>query len=501
MNPVLRAAFRHTPIILLSLVFFYGTGRHAAHAPLGFDEIFTYTIARFDSPLVIINALLDKADNHPPLDYLIRHFSMRFLGDSEFAFRFPSIVAVLVGALCLYAFILRRCSLLPAVFAFAFPLSTMVLAYAYVGRGYAFLFASICCSLVAWQLATEKPTKVRLMLLVLSLSLGPFSHFYGVMNYAPIAAGEAWRSWRRGKLCWPIIIAMIVSLASLFVLLPFVLNASSFSGAFWTTYSPATPFSHYMKLLGWSVPALVAGLAACSLLLVLRPNTTSPSAPQKNLEDHEVIASLTLCAVPFFAFAIAVLVTNALTSRYTLITVVGLTFLFATLISHAAWWRRDMALAFAVCASLWTSAWLINIGIDASANSRAVSAKKFVLIDTADTPVVIANTHDFLVTQFYLPAASRQKVVYLSDSSAAKKYLGFDTDERAFRNLKRFVPLNIVNFCDFAEKHRYFVVIANDRNWLVPQLLDKAAVVTRRPVKHIKGSVYDIDLGESARCG
>lgn len=138
----------------------------------------------------IIDALLARADNHPPLDYLARHYSMSLLGPSEYAFRLPSILAMLVGTVSLYIFVLRRTSPLSALVAFAFPLTTFALRYSYEGRPYAFLMASMCLALLAWQLVTEKPTAVRLVFFTLSLSLGPHVHYFGVLNYCP---------WRRAS--------------------------------------------------------------------------------------------------------------------------------------------------------------------------------------------------------------------------------------------------------------------------------------------------------------
>lgn len=241
---------RHSPVVLLSMLFLYGTGSSAAKEPLWFDEIFTYTVARFDSPLAIVRALLEKVDVHPPLDYLVRHIFITWLGGSEFVFRLPSLIAVWAAALCLYVFVLRRSSVVPALVAFSFLLSTTALRYAYEGRSYAFLLASMCLALLAWQFATEKASKIRLCLLIISLCIGPFSHYYGVLNYAPIVAGEAWRSYERQKISWPIVFAVLLSLVLLVLLVPFVINASENAGTFWTKFGPSTPFRLYGRLMG-----------------------------------------------------------------------------------------------------------------------------------------------------------------------------------------------------------------------------------------------------------
>jgi uncharacterized membrane protein len=493
-------SLRHAPVVVLSLIYLCAAGRFAAYRPLWFDEIFTYTIASFDGPVAITQALLNKVDNNPPLDYLVRHFSLALFGNSELALRAPSVVAVLGSAISIYVFVLRRCSVVPAIFAFSFLLSTMLFRYAHEGRGYALLLASMCVSLLAWQLAAEKPTNGRLVLLALSLSMGPFSHYYGVLNYVPIIIGEAWRCWEEKRICWPIVISVSLSAATLGLLIPFALNASEGSGYFWTIYGPDEPFRNYLSLFGRAVPPLIASLVACSLLVVFCPGKESKPQPKPDLRRHELVAAVVVTLTPFMAYFLAELLTGALTARYVLITLIGPPLLAAFVVQWVQSKRRIAATVITSCFGLWSAALLLQHTIAASDHSPPVPSALLAIIDRAEKPVVMADAHEFLVAQFYLSEVRRQKIAYVLDLEAARHYLGFDNDERSFLNLRRFVPMNVLNRCDFMKKHRQFLVIAGKINWLVPKLVNDKAAVTLHSFVANKVPIYDVDLGDHRHC-
>ena len=463
-------SFRHLPVVLLSAIYLYAIGRAASVLPLWYDEIFTYTVSTLESPTAVVRALLDNADNHPPLDYLARHLSMTLFGETNFAFRLPSVVAVLAASLCLYAFVSRRCSLFPAIVAFALPLSTQVLTYADEGRGYAFLFASMCLSLLAWQLAAEKPTKLRLGFLVLSLCAGPYSHYYGVMNYAPIIAGEAWRSWERREVCWPIVLAVALSLVLLAPLVPFAVSAAEFSASFWSKFGPTTPLRFYAELLPRLIPPLVASLVVCTALTVFWAKQESSRPAPSGLTSYERVAALVLSVVPFLAYVLAEFVTRALVAKYALITVAGVALLIAFLTYCVERWRRTGATAVALCFWIWTAAMLLHHAATASNQEPPIPEDVIALIDTTDLPVVMADPKEFMSARMYLSSAHQRKCSTCLDRKSAIQLMGFDTDERALMNLRRIAPINIVGLCEFTREHRRFFLVGTNRELACPEI-------------------------------
>ena len=468
---------RHVPAVLLGAAFLWAGLLKAARTPLWFDEIVTYHVASLDGPRAIIEALLARMDNHPPLDYLARHLSMSLFGASELALRLPSVIALLVGACALYLFVLRRTSVLAALVAFSFPFVTMAVRYAYDARAYAFLFASMCLTLLAWQLATEKRSLPRYLFLTLCLGLGPHSHFYGILNYVPIAVGEAWRWRERGGIDWPIVACFGVSALLVGLLIPFAIHSSDFAGHFWTSFGPGLVAFIYDDVLGKTLPAAVAALAACAVIVFFFPREPNPGLIKPEVPRHEVAAAIMLCLVPVTTYILAELVTRAYTDKYLINTIAGVALVVAYLTGAAGAWRRGCALAIALSFTLWTAGTLAYMARYTPARAYAVPAEDLQRVAEAKQPVVVFDAHDFLKMHYYLPPHLRDRIYHLADAGLSVKYAGHDTNDIVFENLKPFVRLNVPTLCAFTQQHRRFLIFLVRPSWVVPKLLEDGAEV------------------------
>ena len=447
--------------------------------PLWFDEIFTYHVSVLEGPRAIVDALMAKMDNHPPLDYIARHYSMSWFDTSEFFFRLPSIIAFLVAALCLYTFVLRRTSLLPALVAFALPFATFAIRYSYEGRNYAFLMASMCMALLAWQLVTEKATPLRLIFFTAALSLGPFSHFYGVLNYVPIAAGEAWRWWQQRRISWPILACFVLSIASLAFLLPLILNASEFSTTFWTKIAPSQIAQGYIQLFSKAAPGVVGGLLAFAAVAFFTDSTRAPTGAAPEIPRWEIIAAVLMCLLPFTTYAIAEFVTRAYTTKYLLNTVFGVALVTAYLVHHAMYWRKAVAVLVVIAFGSWSAVSVAYLGLSAKWLTSPINDQTMRLIQSASEPVLVYGAHRFLLLHRYSPPTLRDKLHYVSDADLAVRYDGNDVNERALSRLQPFVPMNLVNLCDFTKTHKKFLVVAPESTWEVRKLVaERSSTVT-----------------------
>lgn len=491
---------RHTPAVLLGALFVYAIGRKAALTPLWFDEIVTYHIASLGSARAIVEALLAKADNHPPLDYLLRGLSMSLLGGSEFAFRLPSVAAMLVGASCLYVFVWRRTSALAALMAFSFPFVSLMLRYSYEGRGYALLMASMCLALLAWQFASEKQSWPRLAFLTFCLSLGPYAHYYGILNYVPIAVGEAVRSWENRKVCRPIAGCFLVSLALLGFLAPFVSGASEFADNFWTKLGPNMVAHTYIQLFEQALPAILASLVLSAAFFAFVPHAARDHPlPQAALPRHEVGAGIALCMLPFITYAAALIVTHAFTFKYVLNTVVGAALLSAYAVHHVSSRWRGCALLITLPFGIWAA---LSLAYSARHIETRIadSAKHDAKVLEGTALPAIVSAHRFLEDYFYLPAGLRNRIFFIDDSEIAIEYWGHDTDERALRNLKPFVPINVMNLCTFTAQHSKFLVFADENEWLSTKFLADGADVAVHPASSAGNVTLAVTLRGPSGC-
>lgn len=490
----------HAPVILISGLYLYTVWPVASRTPLWHDEIVTYLVAKLGGPEHIIEALLAKVDNHPPIDYIARHFFLSAFGDSELAFRMPSILGFLVAALCLYVIALRRTSPAAAIVAFSLPLGTAVLNFATEGRAYSLLLASMALSFLAWQFATEKPRPLRLALLTLSLALGPFLHYYGVLNFLPIVAGEAWRSWERRKICWPIVLSGIAAVALLGLLVPFAMHASKFASHFWSGLSPTAPFNTYFWLVGAAMPAFMACLILYSATTLLLPAGNAAVTDYRPIPRHELVAALVTALLPFTTYVVAVLVTHAYVYRYILNTLIGIALLLAFLTYRVERYRRLYGVIFALSFGLWAVGSLIHYAHKAPSKPFALAQSVVDTIETATLPVVVPNFNRFLKIYFYLPENLKNRIYYPLDHGLDRQISESDTIGRAFLNLRPFVPINVPTFCAFAKQHPTFLILTGGDGWLYQELAEDGAAINVVSGRYPGEAVLSVTVARAGGC-
>ena len=97
-------------VAILGLAFLRGV-YNLGHDSLWWDESLSHYRATHDVPFILSNRIVLEdginqvvtTDNHPPLYFLILHFAVRLMGDSEFALRFPSLAFAVLCVALLYA--------------------------------------------------------------------------------------------------------------------------------------------------------------------------------------------------------------------------------------------------------------------------------------------------------------------------------------------------------------------------------------------------------------
>lgn len=432
----------------------------AAHwRPLWFDELFTFYVAQEPSLAATLRVLLDGADTNPPFDYLIRHVSLELFGTSTAAFRAPSAAAFVVGLFAIYAYVRRRAPFLASTAAFLLPISTAAVWFSYEGRAYALLFASGPIALVAWQKAVDRPRHpLSSLSLVAALCLGPFSHYLGVLNFAPVVAGELWRCAKRRAVDWGIAGSVAAAAVLLPALLPFARNATTMKGTFWASgYSLGAAFGYYEAFLDYMGVTAVVVLGAAVVLAPLACWRTGTSACRA-MPAHEVVAAVVLALTPFSAYLLAELVTGALTSKYAITLVAGVAILGGYLLAYV-----ETPARIAVLVSVLGLAGF-GIGNLASAafshrGEEPLATEILDVLRASPLPVAFDSPHQFLVYVHYEPQLARQRFFYPMDADTALAMRGFNNDELALRRLGRIAPMNVSDYADFTSRNPEFLVM------------------------------------------
>ena len=445
----------------------------ATWRPLWYDELFSYYVATLDGLRPVTSALLAGADNGPPVDYWLRHLSMRVFGETAFGFRLPSIVAFLVTVLCLWAFLRKSISPVPAAAAILFFCTTRSVGYATEGRSYAMLLAFGALSLLAWQRAVEKPSRARLTILGTVLALGYLSHLYGFLLAMPIVAAELTRWWRRPKDARPILKCALISLLALILLIPFARHALEMRSHFWAgRFGLSAPVTAYREMLGGMlIPAF--GLCLTTLVLVgLRVRR----APHDDISRAEVVAATASALTPFAVFALAQLYTNAMSSRYAIESTIGIAILIgfsAHLISRR--YRvvpAVLALIFAVAAVGTLEQTFEKTRV--AAHSPELNA----FVEKSQGSIFVKSPRVFLECYHFLPAEQKEKLVFLVDRETARQYMGYDNDDIAIPKLASIVPLRTDSLNDFLAREADFLVLSGTSRWFVNALKTKGLHLT-----------------------
>lgn len=465
----------------------------AAHwRPIWYDELFTYYVANEPTLRETLEALLQGADTNPPVDYLLRHASLSLFGESAAALRWPSAAAFVAGLLATYAFVRRRASFFASAGAFLLPIGTAAAWFSHEARAYALLFASAALALWAWQKAIDAPTPLRLAGLLAALCLGPYSHYFGVLNFVPVAAGEAWRSWQQRRVDWRVVATMAVACVLMLGLLPFALNATSMQASFWASaFNMRDVLGYYRGFLELDGLVIVALAAAAAIAAVASSGLQSSSPRPLAIPAHEFVAVVMLALTPVSAFALATLATGVLTSRYAIALVPGVAILVGYLLAYAERHLRVVvAVAVAVLAVFVLRDFMTGSLVHRGSEWRTPNVHR--VLQSSDLPIAFDSSHQFLEFDHYEPPELAARFVYPMDAATALEVRGFNNDEIALRRLQQIRPLNVVDYVEFTKGHPEFLVVLNEVFWpglvkalrrdgfrLVPLARDGSTIVLR----------------------
>jgi 4-amino-4-deoxy-L-arabinose transferase-like glycosyltransferase len=316
-----------------SVIFVASALPFAIAKPLTNDEIYTLRVAMQPSFSAIWSALASGADNHPPLDYWLRHASMGLFGTSPFALRLPSLVAVWLAMVCLYKVVARS---LGAQYAFGATLLMLIVSgyeSALATRGYALLLFSFGLSMMAWQaVATGHAGARERLMFVGGLVCAFYSHYYGVLHGLAFLLASLTAATRRVSFVRQPYLLIAAAAALSLPLWPLVEVAAKFSDRFWTPVTLTSALAFYPSLLAPAIPCLIA----IALLAALVPAADDGPAATEPMElpRETVQALLWFSAMPVAMFVMASLRTGAFLPRYTVASGAALVILSVVLASR-----------------------------------------------------------------------------------------------------------------------------------------------------------------------
>jgi Dolichyl-phosphate-mannose-protein mannosyltransferase len=472
---------RHDSVIALAIILllYLAVISGAVSRHLWFDELFTYWIAQAPSISKLLKQV--RIDLHPPLEYLLVRGSLAVFGDSEFATRFPSIVAFLIGSLCLYRFVYKRLSWTYGMLALLVFWSTPLLPYATEARPYALIVAFFGIGMLAWQRAIA-PARSKSSIVVLALAvLGMmFSHFFSLFYTWPFCVAELWRSYRSRKFDWAIWIALVLPTS---VLLYYLRQLRSYQSMALPPVQQASPFKifafFYHTLEPEGVLLLLAVCIGLAAAFRRERQTVQTAALMTSVEAAFTAGLLTIPVV----LGIGVIgIHGAFFPRYGILAAFGYALAMTFFVAIYANLSRLAAVVACCILALGIAG---NTAISATLDALRTWGRKTAApvqqppIERVrpDLPLVAASGVTFFEMNKYESPSTLARLHYLHDRDLAIRYAHATIFEGPFLKLNRYFPLrgHFDPYRRFVAEHPHFLVLGTPdypEDWLLPRLLD-----------------------------
>ncbi|MBE2222772.1 MAG: glycosyltransferase family 39 protein, partial [Anaerolineae bacterium] len=235
-----------------------------------------YSLSQILRNDIIIQGFLTK-DTHPSFFYMIVHFSHQLFGETDFAYRFPSVLAGVLLVPVMYQFGRRLrgmgLGLLAAVLTAVNPLQIW---YANEARMYTlFVLLLALASYVLWRALTGAPLVRALILYLILAGLAFYTHYTAVFLIAVQALFWVWLLWQHGQKKL-IIGAAIVGILAAIPLVPYTIprllggkEANFFYVSLSTMLQDVVRFFNLGLTVDFSQPAIkLINIVAGTLLLL-----------------------------------------------------------------------------------------------------------------------------------------------------------------------------------------------------------------------------------------
>jgi hypothetical protein len=181
----------------------------------------SYPLSQILQNEIIIQDVVTK-DTHPPFYYLIIHFTRQVLGETDFAYRYPSLLAGLLLLPLLFQLGRRLYNrYLGLVVAGLAAVNPLYIWYAHEARMYTlFVLLMAGAAYALWRALAGADLRRWLLIYLLLAGLGLYTHYTAVFLIAAQAPFWLWLLWQNGQKKL-IIAGAVVAVLSAVPLIPF----------------------------------------------------------------------------------------------------------------------------------------------------------------------------------------------------------------------------------------------------------------------------------------
>ncbi|MEO5897541.1 MAG: glycosyltransferase family 39 protein [Vicinamibacterales bacterium] len=456
--------------------------------PFWHDEIYTILMSRLPSLIDMWRAALAGVDLAPPLNLWLTRAVHAVAGVGHVATRIPAFLGFALTVFAVFAILVRRAGPTAALTGALLPFMTAGLRYASEARAYGLMMGLAAASIYCWmEAAQDRRRGWNLVLMALALAGSVWNHYFGVLAFAPIFAGELTRLSQRHRWDWGVAAAVSAALLLTLPLYPLIQASAVQRSTFWTHASAGQVTAVYAFVLNAliSTPLVVAAGVAIALSLGAadvarrrRVETLSAPANDRRLLAHESAAIVVASATPLLALLLGGL-TGAFAPRYALGGVAGISIAIPLLLWRVNT-RRSLAeltlcgtLLYFVTGSVVTSIRSFNQAAENPMLDRPLLVRSL----RSPSPTIVASSLQFLQFWYYAPTELKPRIWYLADPAEAVKKTGADTFDRGYLALSRWTPVPVGRYDDFVTAHPTFRVYQSGGGWILDKLAESGATV------------------------
>lgn len=458
-------------LVVISAAYFYAAIARSVVDHFWMDEVLAVSAAAQSTLAGVRQAIWAGTDFSPPTYHIFLHGLMKVFGaaDNRLLLRLPSILAVYGAAICAYALLARaQVNRLAAAVGFGIVLAFGLFDYAIQVRQYALLAFGLAVALLLWSgIDDTRAGRARAAGLWLVLAICLTLHFYAAIEVAVIGLAELIYAVSRRRVRIAVWIALLATLPVEAALYPLAAHLAGFNNGdnLAPDYYARPTFGAFVAALYQIVDGGGAGVLLLASALVLVATTSlyaclwarSPAKAQAvqprrpgSLSQLE-IAMIALAALPFVAFAFALVVTKSFSPRY-MAAASLLPALAAAYMLDRLRWRRGMALALIP---------LISGIVAVRANAPDFVSDALAAVQQAplSESIVVGEGLLYIELMQAADAGTRARLYYLTRPAGAVS--PDPTNENEVIRLATFHPdYQVSTFAAFFKTHTRFTVLS-----------------------------------------
>ncbi len=488
-------------VAIYSLLLAVVVGQKAVAKPFWHDEIYTILVADQPTLRSIWLSGADGLDAAPPLNALATRLVHRVAGSGPIATRLPGFFGYLAASLIVFRLVCVRSNAAAGLCGVLILFFSAGRFYAFEARPYGLMLGLFAAALLAWSEATagiRRRAWIPVLAVLLTASL--WNHYYAVLTFIPIAAGEAVRLIGRRRVDWGIAGAVGVAVLSLVPLAPHLGVLGDSLGTYYHRASlrdigpvirePLDLLSTAPFALLYS--AVLVAMAAGAFGLG-RLDTAKVAGPR--LPSHEIAAGIAGLAIPAMGLMCGVFVTGVFVPHYGLPVVVALAAVAPVVVARAT--RSGAAAMLLLCGGLSTAFVLYVVRQEAPARQSVTNPVNALpsLVPALEGPQPVVIGHiSCLEFWYYASPSQRQRVTCVANPAAELRFTGSDSVDRDYLVLGRWSTVNIREYAAFVAATPEFRLYTDLRHdWLARQLTEDGARLTPRG-RDEDFTIYDVSV-------